>query len=696
LGGEALMAMIRSLNRSFAAGEISPEMFGRIDLAKFQTGLARARNFEVLPHGPARNRAGTEFVRAVKDGTKRTRLIPFSFNTQQTFALEFGHGYIRFHTLGATLESAPGVPYEVATAYTEAELFDIHYVQSADVLTIVHPNHPPRELRRLGATNWTLTDINFSPTVQPPTGLTATTSGPGGGNPRTFSYVVTASKIDGTVVDESVASNSASATLDLTVNGNVITLNWTASPSSPDRYDIYKAENGVYGFIGRATGTSFVDDNIAPDTSTTPPTGINPFVGAGNYPAAVSYYEQRRAFAGTINKPQTTWMTRSGTETNLSQSIPTRDDDAIVFRIAAREVNSIRHLVPLTQLIQLTASAEWRIQSTDSGPLTPTSISARPQSYIGSNNVQPQVVGNRVLYARARGGRVNELAYSWDAQGYIANDLSLLASHLFDGETIVDMALSKAPYQMLWAVSSSGRLLGLSYVPEQSVAGWFWYDTGAAGVFESVCVVGEGDEDVAYVVVRRTINGATVRYVERLHSRRFETQADAYFVDCGITYRGAPVNTVTGLTWLEGMEVNILGDGAVYPRQIVTGGAITLPAPATASTITVGLPIVSQLQTLPLSFETQAFGQGRVKNVNKVWMRVVESSSIFAGPSFDRLKEAKTRTNEPYGSPPRLQTREIELDLSPSWQQDGSVCIQQSDPLPITLAAMTMEVSIGG
>lgn len=684
------MAQIRTLARSFAGGEISPEMFGRIDLSKFQTGLSMARNFEVLPHGPVRNRAGTEFVRETKTSAAKSRLIPFSFNTQQTFALEFGAGYIRFHTGGATLESSPGVAYEVLTTYAESELFDIHYVQSADVLTLVHQNHPPAELRRLSALNWTLTDINFVPTLAAPTGLVATPTLTGG---VTYYYVVTALAAD--TLEESINSGQASCANDLTLAGHFNTMTWSAVPGAV-RYNVYKIRNGVFGYIGQTPNLSFVDDNIIPDTTITPPNSSNPFVGTGNYPAAVSYYEQRRVFASTINRPQTTWMTRSGTENNLTQSIPTQANDAVVFRIAAREVNSIRHVVPLANLVLLTASAEWRVQSSDNGALTPATVSARPQSYTGANMVQPQVVGNRIVYPRARGGRVNELAYSFDAQGYITSDLSLLAQHLFDGFSIVDMALPKAPYQIAWFISSNGDLLGLTYVPEQQVAGWHHHDTGANDKFESVCAVGEGSEDAVYLIVNRTLNGVQKRFVERLHSRRFDAQADAFFVDCGATYRGTPTAVVNGLTWLEGMTVNILGDGAVYPQQVVTGGSITLPAPATASTITIGLPIVAQMKTLPLTFETMAFGQGRTKNVNKVWMRVVESSGIFAGPSFTNLKEAKTRTDENYGTPPRLQTREIELMITPSWQADGSVCIQQVDPLPLTLAAMTMEVSIGG
>ena len=169
------MASIRTLQRSFAGGEVSPEMYGRIDDVKYQSGAATMRNFIAKPQGPAENRPGFAYVNEVKDSTKKTRLIPFTFDTTQTMVIEMSPGYFRFHTNGGTLLSG-GSPYQITNPYAEADLFDIHYVQSADVLTLVHPNYPPKELKRLGATNWTLTDVSFAASLSAPTGVTATAS----------------------------------------------------------------------------------------------------------------------------------------------------------------------------------------------------------------------------------------------------------------------------------------------------------------------------------------------------------------------------------------------------------------------------------------------------------------------------------------------------------------------------------------
>lgn len=727
---------LRILDRAFSAGELTPELFGRVDFAKFQEGLALCRNFITLPHGPAVNRAGTEFVLEVKNSAVATRLIPFSYNSTQTFAIEVGAGYFRFHTqastllyttpaayngatayavgdmtasggvnyycIAATTGNAPpnaaywyALPtnpniYEVPNAYAAADLMDIHYVQSSDVLTLVHPNYPPKELRRLGATNWQVTQPAFNPPACAVTGLTATPTGTGS---VTYDYVVTG--VTSTNLEETVACTHATCANDLTVSLNKNTLGWTDASGLYVRYNVYRLSQGIYGYIGQAGSTSFVDQNITPDVTRTPPIFDTVFASAGNYPAAVSYFEQRRCFGGTANQPQNLWMTRSGTESNMSYSIPVRDDNRIAIRIAAREASAIRHIVPVAQMILLTASCEWRVTSVNSDAITPTTINVKPQSYNGANNVTPVVVGNLVLYASARGGHIREMSYSWQANGYLASDISLLAPHLFDYNTINDMAYCRGPIPILWAVSSNGNLLGMTYVPEQQVAAWHHHDTGNGDVFESICTIAENNEDMLYAVVRRTINGATKRYIERLHTRLYTTLADAFFVDCGATYSGAATTTVSGLTWLEGRTVNILADGAVMPQAAVTGGAITIPQ--AASKITVGLPIQADAQTMPAAAQIDpGMGQGRPKNVNKVWLRVYRSSGVKAGPSFDKLVAYKQRTTEVYGAPPALVSDEIEVVLTPQWGRSGQVCVRQDDPLPLDIASMTLEIAIGG
>ena len=902
------MPVTRNFKQAFSGGEISPEMFGRIDDSKYQQGAATMRNFIAKPQGPAENRPGFAFVKEVKDSTKTVRLISFTFSTVQTMVIEMGDQYFRFHTQGATLNYSNGaawnsstnygigdivlyngvnyyaktahsnsqppnatnwyalpadMTYEIPSPYLETELFDIHYVQSADVMTIVHPSHEPKELRRLGATQWELKTINFGSPIASPTGVSVSAYIPSSSSTNTdtyedHEYVVTA--IGSNLIDESAQSSSSSVSNNIFVTGSKNTIIWNAVTGAA-RYKVYKEQAGVYGFLGEINNSStaqsvsvpyasvtdsvsgvhtltitkadhgfetgdtvnvvnvsgnivagkfivtkissseiayvtasnlgsgnctigyvhqIVDNNIAPDFSRTPPVYDNPFSGSDNFPGAVSYFEQRRVFAGTNNDPQTIYMTKSGTESNMSFSLPIRDDDRIKFRVAAREANTIRHILPLTQLLLLTGSAEWRIASVNSDAITPSSISVKPQSYVGANNAQPVIVNNSMVYAAARGGHVRELGYNWQANGFITGDLSLRAPHLFDNFTISDMALAKAPLPIVWMTSSSGKLIGFTYVPEQQIGAWHQHDTD--GTFESVATVSEGDDDVVYCVIKRTINGASKKYIERMGTRLYATQRDSFFVDAGATYNGTNTNTghhvtisggtnytrgesvtitanynlfnappslddvgdaivlidgtnyyrcnivsttsqtiatvkldrdlpanlrstaittyevarnvISNITWLEGKTVSILADGAVHPQKVVSSGSITLDR--ASSIVHVGLPYESDLQSLPLALQAEAFGQGRVKNLNHVWVRVLESSGIFAGPSADKLVEAKQRTTEPYGSPPNLKTEDIKIMLTPTWQDNGQLFVRQSDPLPLTIVGLTLEVAIGG
>jgi hypothetical protein len=909
---------MRTYNRSFAGGEISKEMFGRIDDAKFQTGAATVRNFVVAPTGAAENRAGFAFVKATKNNGV-ARLISFTFSLNQTMVIELGDGYARFHTMGGTLQQPGGVPayvgvtsvtfdvgaskvnwtahgftantriffqsisgstmptplafntiyyvividantiqlaatsggsaipfsgsatgstvgwkyyapgdlvalagtnyycttafpvnnppnttywyplpadgtYEILTPYAAGDLFGIHYVQSADVMTLVHPNYPPAELARNSATNWTLTPIAFGPPLATPANVAVTASpgylaqissvatggtgftgqalittlsshtlalgdgvyvknlnfvpsvGPpvaldgfymvdavpvdgsgnliknqlylmdysgnnllfqssgvysGGGTIQfgtkifniTNSYAVQAVASDG--VSTSALSASVSVLDNLDVPGSYNTVSWAAVPGAQS-YNVYKQLNGLWGFIGNALALTFADNNIAPDFSIVPGTPDAVFGSAGNYPGAVCYFQQRRCFAGTANGPDNTWMSNSGTESMFSFSLPSLDTDRIAFRVAALKADVIQHLMPMTQLLILTSESEFALTPGGSNAVTPTTVgAANPQSYIGASTVQPTIINTSMVYAAARGGHVRELAYAWTVNGFTTGDLSLRSAQLFDNLTIIDQAYAKSPRPIIWFVSSSGDLLGLTYIPEEQLGAWHHHDT--QGTFESVACVAEGSEDVLYAVINRTINGSTVRYVERMASRIVDPNDSStwFFVDAGVTQTfGSPVTNISGLTWLEGATVAVLADGGEQSQKVVTGGAITLDH--AASVITIGLPITADLQTLPAILQLDAFGQGRMKNINKAWVKVFQSSGIFVGPDANNLTEIKQRTTEPWGSPPSLQSAELMVLTTPQWQETGQSFIRQQRPLPLSVVGLTMEVAIGG
>lgn len=419
-----------------------------------------------------------------------------------------------------------------------------------------------------------------------------------------------------------------------------------------------------------------------------------------NAPGCVAYYQQRRVFAGSNLNPSGLWMTRSGNHGNFDVSRPTRADDGITYQLAATQNNAIRHLVPMRDLIALTAAGAWAISGGDGGVITPASVIAKPQAYAGASHVVPLVINYDLLYVTEKGSTVRSLSYSFYSDSYVAADLTLLSPHLFYGHSIIEWAWAQEPHKIVWAVREDGMLLGLTYLKEQEVYAWHRHDT-VGGQFKSVAVVSEGIEDAAYFVVQRTINGQQVQTIERMHSRLLgpgnDDVREAWFVDCGLQYRGAPATEISGLDHLEGATVSILADGSVQPQQVVRGGKITLQQPA--SLVTVGLPIQAQLETLPLDVQGAPTVQGKRKHVSKVRALVENTRGLKAGvvnpEKGPLLVEFKERTTEPYGAPTRLLTGQQYVHTQGTWDVEGRVMFQQDYPLPATILGVVLEFDVG-
>lgn len=696
---------------SFAGGELAPSLHARVDLAKYQTGAKTLKNFIVHAHGGVSNRPGLQYLGNTKSN-EPARLIPFQFSTVQAYCLEFGNLYIRIWRDGGQVVYPPlhlqaGQVVEIATPYTLADLARLKFTQSADVLTIVHPNHEPRELTRTDHHLWSLSIISFLPTIAAPAAPTVATTHAAAAVPadnRNYSYKLTAVSLNGG--EESLPGSAgavASIKMGLAIGAAPpyqyakVTLTLPGLPAGVGSFNIYRADGGsqAYGFVGSASGSTWVDENTKADLTDTPPGGNSPFIGAGNYPGAACYYEQRRGFAGTASRPQTLWFTQTGNYKNLTASSPVKDDDAIEFTLAAQQVNEIRHFVSLGDLIALTSGGEWKVSGGGSGDvLAPASIRVKAQGYRGASHVPPITIGNTVLFVQEKGSIVRDLGYSLDADAYTGNDLSVLSNHLFRKRSIKEWAYAQAPYSMVWAVMSDGGLISMAYMREQEVWAWSRHETD--GAVESVCSIGETGEDGVYFIVKRTVGNITRRFVERLHTREFATINDAFFLDAGLTYSGAPATLMTGLGHLEGKTVVALIDGSVAGEQgelVVFNGQVTLPYPG--STVHIGLPYTADLQTLDVELG-QPTAQGIRKRVARAAVRVEETRGIKMGPTFDRLTEHKPRSTEMYGSPASLVTGDIDVIIEPQWSTTGSVCIRQSYPLPCTILAVMPEIEVGG
>jgi hypothetical protein len=311
----------------------------------------------------------------------------------------------------------------------------------------------------------------------------ATTIGSGFGDfDKTYTYVVTAVDAEGV---ESLASAETSLTAKSLSQTGGVRLQWD-SVAGAEYYRVYKDPSvgtAVYGWIGDSNNTSFDDYNIAPVVSDAPPEDRQPFNGADNKPSAVTYYQQRQVFADTNNEPQAVYTTQTNNFNSLRTSTPARDDDAVTFTINARQVNQIRHLLPLDSLIILTSGGEWILTEGQDRVLTPSTIGVRIQSYNGSSIVPPVVINSTALYLQEKGARLRDLGYEFTSDKYTGNDLSLMSEHLFEGKQITAMAYSAEPYSIVWCVRDDGVMLGLTYQREHQV--WGWHQHSTQGEFES-------------------------------------------------------------------------------------------------------------------------------------------------------------------------------------------------------------------
>lgn len=680
-----------AVQRSLAGGEVAPELYGRVDTAKYQTGLRTCRNFIVQRYGGVTNRAGGEFVAEVKDSSKATRLHKFVFNADQTYALEFGDQYLRVVQNGVQLtdldltitditRALPGVVtyigtdptngqevyisgvggmtevngrnfkianvnagantfelqsmaganfdtsaftaytsggtasrvYEIATPYLEADLRDLQFTQSGDVVTIVHPSYAVRDLTRSGHTAWSLDIVAFAPALAAPANLVVTAGAAGA---LAYSYKVTA--ISAETYEESLPSAEDTCNCAAPTTAAPNTLAWDAVTDALEYY-VYREitiGSGVYGYIGTAASNSFSDPGLVPDDEGTPPSARDPFSGADNYPSTVTYFQQRRAFGNTNAEPEKVWTTRTGQYKNLTISSPIQDDDAVTFTIAGRQVNEVRHLVELNELLVFTSGAVWRIQGDADGVLKPTAINPKFQANGGANHLAPVLVNNSCVYGQARGSIVRDLRYDLNSQGFTGKELSIFAPHLFESYQLVAWDYQEIPHSVVWAVRDDGTLLGLTYLPEQEVWGWHRHDT--TGLYEDVVSVPEGDEDAVYAIVNRTIGGATKRYIERFRSRRVSDIRTAFFVDSGLTYDGRntdAAHTMTlsgGVDWLYTEELTLTSSAAYFTAAEV-GNAIVLTDGTTTITCTIisyTSPTVVTVQadkTVPVAFRAVA------------------------------------------------------------------------------------------
>lgn len=573
------MAGIRLTQTSFSRGELAPALYMRTEIEQYSLGSKEIKNGFIHQEGCVSNRSGFEFVGEVKNSNDDTRVFNFCFNSEQTYIIEAGDKYFRFIQDGGYIvysegHEKAGQIVEITTPYNKEDLEHLLFVQSADVLTITHIDYTPRELIRYDHDNWVLQEIIIEPSILPPTEVKAVWTGKTDGSTREYSYLVTA--VDKETLEESVRSAVASATGHREaewLSGEYMTISWKAVDGACE-YNVYRNVNGIYGYIGTADGTSFVDDNIEPDLKEAAPLFENPF--EDNNPSCATYFQQRKVYANSINNPQTFWASQTATSNNFNISRPLIASDAITQTLADREVNEIRHLVGLNHLIALTSNTEYRISGSDGVFQANPSPVATVQSNYGSSYVQPIISGNMIIFVQSGGSVLRDLGYDYLSDSYNGAELSLFASHLFEGKTVKYMAYAKEPYRLIWIVFSDGTCACLTYNKTQKICGWTRIITD--GFFESVATVREGQEDVTYFVIRRFINPVYQGSYELLNSEVNLNGVMTYSYSCNDTVYysdrpfelGADVYTDSELENFAG-KINVINEAE---NNITIGGTL--------------------------------------------------------------------------------------------------------------------------
>jgi hypothetical protein len=719
---------------SFNGGELSPRLEGRTEYEKYQTGCSVLSNFIPTVQGPAVFRAGCRYTADVLLPAYRSWLSRFEFNYAQAFVLEWTHLALAFLTnRGRLLDE--GISYQIVTPYAAADLvnsdggFALSLVQTNDIVYIAGGNKPPQKLSRLGNTNWTIAE--FQPAAGPFMDANLVTTDTIYASAQTGSVTLTANTARFTdahvgalirlemqspalvppwepdkAINLAELRRSDGKTYKCTIAGTTGTIKPTHDSgksldgSNASRQVEWEYQDAGYG-VARITAVT--DSTHATATVITKlPDGVTTSGGTtwrwlwgawgahNEYPTKVSLYRDRLVWTGA----RSVWMSVAGDYENYAPDDAGQqtDESAITIRPASGEANQIRWLQSADALLIGTAGAEFAIgPQTTSDPLGPANVKAVIQSGFGGRALPAPRVGESVFFVDKTGRKVREVRYNVDTGLYAAADLTVLAEHITEGG-LIDLAWQQSPESILWAVRADGVLIGLTYEREQNVYGWHPHPMGGSAVVESIACIPspDGTQDDLWLAIRRTVNGTTLRTLERMERahRRGDDPADAFYVDCGLTYDGAAATTISGLEHLEGQTVTVVVDGAAHPSRTVEAGAITLQL--AGSVVHVGLPYLGRMRPMRLDAGSQeGSAQGKTKRMTKVTIRVLDSLGGKAGPTWavmDRLQ--MRRGSSPMDGPPPLFSGDVLLSWPAGYETDGYICIEQDQPFPFTVAAL--------
>ena len=728
-----LMPRVSPALTAFNAGEFGPLLEGRVDIARYANACRTLENFIPTVQGPVTRRAGSRFVHEVKTSANRTWLIPFEYNIFQNYVLEFGNQYIRFYYNHGILLSG-AVLYEIVSPYTTADLTasdgtcQLKFVQDGDALYIIHPSHYPKKLVRAGHTSWTIADVDFAwgpfedenittttvyASAETGTGVTVTASASifTAAHVNTYFYIKQKSVSvvpmwepgkSITAGDRRRSDGKTYEALNTATTGAIKPVHSEGAEYDGNTGVLWEYRDAGYGYVkitavGSATSaTATVIERL--------PSGC---VGSGNttarwafaawdstagYPSSITFFRERLCLA----RGRDVWMSVTGDFENFNRRDKSGNivaDCSIVVTISSDQNNNITWLMPTTNgLLVGTAGSPFLLgEITTSEALSPNNIKSSKQSASGTKNLSPVPVGNSVFYATRTGRNLRDIAYKFEADGYLSADATVLSHNALQGG-IVAMSYQEEPHSIIWCVRTDGQLIGFTVNYEQEVKGWHRHKLGGSGIVESVAVIPapDGSRDEVWLIVRRTIDGATKRYVEYIE-KEYQTgddQEDCFYVDSGLTYDGVAVTTISGLDHIEGCTVSVLADGAGHPDCVVASGSIALQK--AASVVQVGLAAPCVIETMRIEGgSAEGTSQGKTKRCNKVVLRLDNTLGGSAGPTMGKLTKINWRMgSDLLGAPPSIFTGDKLIEWDGNYETDNRAIYYNDEPFPVTLVAI--------
>ena len=419
---------------------------------------------------------------------------------------------------------------------------------------------------------------------------------------------------------------------------------------------------------------------------------------ANGYPRTGTFHEQRLVVGGSAKYPQTIWGTRIADYLDFTKG--TADDDGFSFTIAADEINPISYLASLRNLVAHTYGGEFSLQGGVEKPITPTNVRIRPESAHGSRGVRPVTVGKESVFVQRAGRKVRAMGYRYDFDGYSSPDLTVLAEHITK-TGVAAMSYQQEPDMLLWAVRGDGAMLSCTLDRDQSVTAWARHVTD--GVIESVGSIPHGDREEVWLLVRRTIDGQEVRYIEILEEEWQPLLQQAgppvvygFTVDAGLAFDSEEGQTVFSVPHLVGKTVDIVADGRPQPRQAVDeSGQVTLMRPSYRTLI--GLPFRTEIALLtPEVGSGTGTAQGNAMRTGEVTLRFLDTlgAKVIDGDGNAETVPFRGLGSSVLDQPPLPFTGLMSLNVN-GWDRGRSeLTVVQDQPLPLHLLGVIRKFTV--